>query len=393
MQSSTLRNVLLAHLGIGLALGLALPFLVNPFVLWQPGTHAGFSLAAAVAGAAIGLLNYWIVHRLLAAPLQAVATAATALGNGDLTRRCDIQGDDSLGAIAQAINQMAGTLRKLIDDLGTLGNDVDSDSRTIQHAFGDVRERFASQQAETGRIVGILEDMRGKGEEVVATASQVTDSTQRAVEVARNGTSVVDETIRGMGVIERTVSRASDEVFQLGQRSDEIGAIIEVIRGIAEQTNLLALNAAIEAARAGEQGRGFAVVADEVRKLAEKTGGATEEISQVISGIQAQVKQTVVTMGESRENVQLGVTRAEQAGRSLAEMLASVQGISALMARIATLADEQQTLIGDIAGRATGMAVSIDTTLEQAIAGDQACLDLTTRSSSLQDRIGRFRVA
>ena len=160
-----------------------------------------------------------------AAPLQAVATAATALGNGDLTRRCDIQGDDSLGAIAQAINQMAGTLRKLIDDLGTLGNDVDSDSRTIQHAFGDVRERFASQQAETGRIVGILEDMRGKGEEVVATASQVTDSTQRAVEVARNGTSVVDETIRGMGVIERTVSRASDEVFQLGQRSDEIGAM------------------------------------------------------------------------------------------------------------------------------------------------------------------------
>jgi methyl-accepting chemotaxis protein len=267
MQSSTLRNVLLAHLGIGLALGLALPFLVNPFVLWQPGTYAGFSLAAAVAGAAIGLLNYWIVHRLLAAPLQAVATAATALGNGDLTRRCDIQGDDSLGAI------------------------------------------------------------------------------------------------------------------------------IEVIRGIAEQTNLLALNAAIEAARAGEQGRGFAVVADEVRKLAEKTGGATEEISQVISGIQAQVKQTVVTMGESRENVQLGVTRAEQAGRSLAEMLASVQGISALMARIATLADEQQTLIGDIAGRATGMAVSIDTTLEQAIAGDQSCLDLTTRSSSLQDRIGRFRVA
>jgi methyl-accepting chemotaxis protein len=288
---------------------------------------------------------------------------------------------------------MAATLRKLIDDLAALGNDVDSDSRTIQNAFGDVRERFASQQAETGHIVSILEDMRGKGAEVVATASQVTDSTLRAVEVARDGTSVVDETIRGMGVIEHTVSRASDEVFQLGQRSDEIGAIIEVIRGIAEQTNLLALNAAIEAARAGEQGRGFAVVADEVRKLAEKTGSATEEISQMISGIQAQVKQTVVTMGESRENVQIGVTRAEKAGRSLAEMLESVQGISSLMARITTLADEQQILIGDIAGRATGIAGSIDATLEQAASGDQSCVDLTARSSSLQDRIGRFRVA
>ena len=393
MQSSNLRNVLLAHVGIGLAVGLALPFLINPFVLWQPGTHAAFSLAAAVAGALIGLLNYWIVHRLLAERLGAVAEVATAMANGDLTLRCDVEGEDSVGAIARAINQMAATLRKLIDDLAALGNDVDSDSRTIQNAFGDVRERFASQQAETGHIVSILEDMRGKGEEVVATASQVTDSTLRAVEVARDGTSVVDETIRGMGVIEHTVSRASDEVFQLGQRSDEIGAIIEVIRGIAEQTNLLALNAAIEAARAGEQGRGFAVVADEVRKLAEKTGSATEEISQMISGIQAQVKQTVVTMGESRENVQIGVTRAEKAGRSLAEMLESVQGISSLMARITTLADEQQILIGDIAGRATGIAGSIDATLEQAASGDQSCVDLTARSSSLQDRIGRFRVA
>ena len=155
MQSSSLRNVLLAHVGIGLAIGLALPFLVNPFVLWQPGTHTGFSLAAAVGGAIIGLLNYWIVHRLMAEPLQSIADVATAIGNGDLTRRCDIEGGDSLGAIAQAINQMATTLRKLIDDLGTLGSDVSSDSRSLQHTFGDVRERFPSADqlaAEAGAV-------------------------------------------------------------------------------------------------------------------------------------------------------------------------------------------------------------------------------------------------
>ena len=129
------------------------------------------------------------------------------------------------------------------------------------------------------------------------------------------------------------------------------------------------------------------------RAPANRAGGATEEISQVISGIQAQVKQTVVTMGESRENVQIGVARAEKAGRSLAEMLESVQGISSLMARITALADEQQALIGDIAGRATGIAGSIDATLEQAASADQSCLDLTVRSSSLQDRVGRFRIA
>jgi methyl-accepting chemotaxis protein len=196
-----------------------------------------------------------------------------------------------------------------------------------------------------------------------------------------------------MGEIERTVASASDDVFQLGQRSDEIGTIIAVIRGIAEQTNLLALNAAIEAARAGEQGRGFAVVADEVRKLAEKTGSATEEISQMIGGIQTQVKQTVVSMEESRNHVQAGVGRAEKAGQSLAEILDSVQGVSAMMARITSLAGEQQSLADDIVGRAEKIARSIDDTLGQTASCDQSCAGLAGQSASLREQVGRFRVA
>jgi methyl-accepting chemotaxis protein len=393
MRPSVLRNVLFASLGFGLAIGLVFPFFADLFVTWKPGMYGWFSVAALAAGASVGAVNYWIVNRVLISRLRRIAEVANSIGNGDLTHRCAMESADTIGEIVDAFNQMAGTLRNLIGGMATLSGNVDSDTRSIQYLVGGIRERFTVQHAETGQIVDALEQMRSKGAEVSDTAGQVAESTSRAVEVARGGSSVVAETVRGMGEIERTVASASDDVFQLGQRSDEIGTIIAVIRGIAEQTNLLALNAAIEAARAGEQGRGFAVVADEVRKLAEKTGSATEEISQMIGGIQTQVKQTVVSMEESRNHVQAGVGRAEKAGHSLAEILDSVQGVSAMMARITSLAGEQQTLADDIVGRAEKIARSIDDTLGQTASCDQSCAGLAGQSASLREQVGRFRVA
>jgi methyl-accepting chemotaxis protein len=393
MRPSVLRNVLFASLGFGLAIGFIFPFFADLFVTWKPGMYGWFSVAALAAGASVGVVNYWIVNRVLISRLRRIAEVANAIGNGDLTHRCAMESADTVGEIIDAFNQMAATLRDLIGGMATLSGNVGSDTRSIQHLVGGIRERFTVQHAETGQIVEALEQMRSKGAEVSETASQVAGSTSRAVEVARGGSTVVAETVRGMGEIERTVASASDDVFQLGQRSDEIGAIIAVIRGIAEQTNLLALNAAIEAARAGEQGRGFAVVADEVRKLAEKTGSATEEISQMIGGIQTHVKQTVVSMEESRNHVQAGVGRAEKAGQSLAQILDSVQGVSAMMARITSLAGEQRTLADDIVGRAEKIARSIDDTLDQTTSCDQSCAGLAGQSASLQEQVGRFRVA
>jgi methyl-accepting chemotaxis protein len=235
--------------------------------------------------------------------------------------------------------------------------------------------------------------MRQKGGDVTGTATQVADSTSRAVDIAHGGATVVAEAIAGMGEIERTVARAAEDVFQLGRQSDEIGSIVAVIRGIAEQTTLLALNAAIEAARAGEQGRGFAVVADEVRKLAEKTGQATGEIGAMIGNIQAQVKQTVVSMDENRSHVQRGVERARKAGESLDEILASVQDISAMMARIRDLTAEQQQLVGTVVGRAEKIAGSIDDSLRQTASCNESCLGLAGHSASLNEQVRRFRVA
>jgi methyl-accepting chemotaxis protein len=288
---------------------------------------------------------------------------------------------------------MAGTLRDLIGGMAALSGKVDIDARTIEHLVADIRTRYNTQNAETGEIVDTLGDMRQKGNDVTDTANRVADSTRRAVDVAHGGATVVSEAITGMGEIERTVARASDEVAQLGKQSDEIGAIIAVIRGIAEQTNLLALNAAIEAARAGEQGRGFAVVADEVRKLAEKTSDATKEIGTMIGNIQAQVRQTVVSMEENRKHVQSGVERTEKAGQSLSEILASVQGIAGMMVHIKNLASEQQQLVGNVVGRAEKIAGSIDDALKQTASCNESCLGLADHSAHLNEQVRRFRVA
>ena len=393
MKTSILRNVLFASLGFGLVIGLIFPFFADLFVTWKPGMYIWFSISALAAGATVGAVNYWIVNRILVSRLRRIAEVANGIANGDLTHRCLMESNDTVGEIIDAFNHMASTLRDLIGGMAGLSGKVDTDARAIERLVADIRTRYNTQNAETGEIVGTLGDMRQKGSAVTDTANQAADSTRRAVDVAHSGAAVVSETIAGMSEIERTVARASDEVAQLGKQSDEIGAIIAVIRGIADQTNLLALNAAIEAARAGEQGRGFAVVADEVRKLAEKTSDATSEIGAMIGNIQAQVRQTVVSMEENRKHVQSGVERAKKAGQSLSEILASVQGVSGMMAHIKDLAGEQQQLVGNVVGRAESIAGSIDDALKQTASCNESCLGLAGHSANLHEQVRRFRIA
>lgn len=393
MKTSILRNVLFASLGFGLLIGLIFPFFADLFVIWKPGMYVWFSVSALAAGATVGAVNYWIVNHILVSRLRRIAEVANGIGKGDLTHRCLMDSQDTVGEIVGAFNRMATTLSDLIGGMATLSGEVETDARNIEHLVADIRQRYAVQNAETAEIVSTLGEMRDKGNDVNETTRQVADSTHSAVEVAHGGAAVVLETVASMGEIERSVARASDEVARLGKESDAIGAIIEVIHGIAEQTNLLALNAAIEAARAGEQGRGFAVVADEVRKLAEKTSHATSEIGSMIGNIQTQVQQTVITMEENRKHVQGGVELAEKAGQSLSDILASVQGISARIAHISTLAGEQQQLVGNIVGRAENIAASIDEALQQTASCNDSCLGLASHSANLNEQVGRFRVA
>jgi methyl-accepting chemotaxis protein len=393
MKSSILRQVLFASLGFGVVIGLIFPFFADLFVTWKPGMYVWFSLSALAAGASVGAVNYWIVNAILVRRLQRIATVAHGIAGGDLTHRCEMQSADTVGEIVAAFNHMAETLRDLIGGMASLSDGVNADARALEQMMAAVRERYSLQNRETAEIVDTLGAMRHKGADVSGTATQAAEATANAVGTAHAGAQVVTETVASMAEIERTVAEAAGDIDRLGRQSDEIGAIVAVIRGIAEQTNLLALNAAIEAARAGEQGRGFAVVADEVRKLAEKTAQATAEIGGMIGNIQSQVRQTVISMKENQTHVGSGVECARKAGDALDAILSSVQGVSTMMTHIRDLTGEQQRMVGTIADRAERISASIDEALRQTDSCNDSCLGLADHAEHLNGQVRRFRIA
>jgi methyl-accepting chemotaxis protein len=393
MKPSVLKTLLFASLAFGLVIGVIFPFFADLFVTWKEGMFAWFFASALLAGLMVGAANYWFVNIILVSRLRRIAEVATQISNRNLTHNCAMESHDTVGEIILAFNKMAGNLRDLIGEIGGMSGRVETDTHDIKRQVDEIRDRLSAQHESSQKISRGMEHLSGTVSDISATAEQVAESSRSAVMAARAGSSVVAETISGMSNIQQIVSQASGDVHQLGQRSDEIGEIVAVIRGIADQTNLLALNAAIEAARAGEQGRGFAVVADEVRKLAEKTGSATGEIGQMIGAIQQQVRHTVLSMEQSQNEVSAGVTRAGKAGEALTEILAGIENVSTMMERIAAGANDQRNVVGEI-GRQVG---EIDNGIESAVAliraAEGSCGRMTSQSATLHQEVSRFKLA
>ena len=393
MKPSVLKNLLFASLAFGLLIGFIFPFFADFFVVWKPGLYGWFFASALAAGALVGTANYWLVNRILVSRLRRIAGVATEISERNLTHSCYMESHDTVGEIIAAFNKMAGDLRSLIGDMGGMSGRVEKDTRDIQQLVGEVRRRLTEQHESAKQITSAMRQLSTSVDDISSTVEQGAASVRLVVDVARNGTGVVAETVSGMNSIQQAVSHASSEIHQLGERSDEIGAIVAVIRGIADQTNLLALNAAIEAARAGEQGRGFAVVADEVRKLAEKTGSATEEISRMIGAVQSQVKQTVLSMEQNQSQVQSGVACAGKAGEALDQILSGIENVSTMMQHIAVSAADQHTVASAIDRRICDMESGIDSALAHTQSCDHSCQNLAQQSSLLHQEVSRFRIA
>jgi methyl-accepting chemotaxis protein len=393
MKPSVLKNLLFSSLAFGLLVGFIFPFFADFFVVWKPGLYGWFFASALAAGALVGAANFWLVNYILVSPLRRIAEVATEISERNLTHSCHMESDDTVGEIIEAFNKMAGNLRSLINDMGDMSGHVEQDTRNIQKLIDDVRLQLSNQLQSAQQIASSMGRFSSTVNDISSTVEQGATSARLVVDAARSGTSVVAETVSGMNNIQQAVSHASSEIHQLGERSDEIGAIVAVIRSIADQTNLLALNAAIEAARAGEQGRGFAVVADEVRKLAEKTGSATEEISRMIGAVQSQVKQTVLSMAQNQSQVQAGVICAGKAGEALDQILSGIENVSAMMQQIAVSAAEQHTVASEIGRRTGDIESGIGSALAHTQSCDHSCRNLTEQSSLLHQEVRRFRTA
>ncbi|MCM0083586.1 bacteriohemerythrin [Geomonas sp. Red32] len=349
--------------------------------------------AAAMALSLMLLLLSYSVGRGITRPLAAVIGQLKEMtqGNADLTQRIPITRQDESGELAKAFNGFLDNLQAVI------GN-VRKCSTNVAEAAFDIRKRTEEMTAGAELVAGEAAGVATAGEEMAATAGVIAnncmmavDSSRTTASYAQEGRQVVDNTIAVMGQIARQVESSATTVGVLGDRSHQIGDIIGTIEDIADQTNLLALNAAIEAARAGEQGRGFAVVADEVRSLAVRTTKATQEITGMIKAIQQETQGAVEAMNQGVLQVQEGTEEAARSGSSLGQILAQVDQVTSQINQIAQAAGEQTSTTSEISAnidRITGLA---GRECEQATSLAQAAAELNRLAEEMISSINHFQ--
>ncbi len=350
------------------------------------------SLGAMGAGIALAVIVGMLIARSVNAGVSAIEKAASRLADGDLTARTEFQSKDELGEVAGAFNRMAGDFSTVIGELHRSADRVAGAAATLSNTADRVSEGSKGQMEGAAGAARSIEDMNGAVKEIAHRAEAVVTAADEASALSDHGQRVVAGTVQGIRQVASAVSESARLITALGNRSDQIGQIVQVIKGIAEQTNLLALNAAIEAARAGEQGRGFAVVADEVRNLAARTAGATAEISEMIGAIQAETAGAVTAMESGSRQVQVGVDQANQALQALQQIDGSVkrvvemiQGIAAATRSQSQATEEITTRVEQIARMASANSAHVDNTA-------QASHDLHKLAAHFQQVVSRFRV-
>jgi methyl-accepting chemotaxis protein len=310
---------------------------------------------------------------------------------GDLTVKAEVTAD-ALGSVADAFNLMINGLTTLVSQASSVAHEIQSSTGDILQASERMRRGAEQQTAQIQGASGAVNEMSHTIQRMAENAEAATQASLKATQAAVKGGSSVAETIKGMQRIRAAVQTTGKKIKGLGERSLEIGAIIEVINEIATQTNLLALNAAIEAARAGEQGKGFAVVADEVRKLAERAARATKDITSLIKGIQVETSEAVTVMEEGTREVEEGTKLADQAGAALREIEQIVKQTSGLVTDITNSAANQVKVSESVV---TSMD-SISKLTQDTTKGVQDTVETIGRladlSKRLTDAIGRFKL-
>ena len=389
---SILRNLLFSYLGFGLGVALVFPFYASIFVEWKPGMLPWFVAGCVVAGLSIGGFNYFLLNTILLSKLRRIADVANQISRKDLTHNCLMQSADTIGEIIDSFNAMSGNLRALIGDTRRLSDGVSRDSRDIHVFFDGVASQLREQSQQVDGIRSTVTEMASTVGDIAQHSSSTASRGRSAAEQAVSGGRIVQSTIAGMEEISNRVGEAAQAVEGLRAQSQQIDAIVRTIHDIADQTNLLALNAAIEAARAGEQGRGFAVVADEVRKLAERTTAATGEISAMISAIHVSINQTVETIGQGAQTAGSGVAMAREAGAALDEIVAGSTEMTRLIDEIAHTTDRQQHNVQQVEQSIARIADLIGDIRDAVGEGASRADNLASVAESLHRSIGEFRV-
>ena len=348
---SILRQIKYSFLSFGLAMGLVFPLYASFFVNWKEGMLLWFCLGCIVAGITIGISNHKLLEWLLVRKLRLVAVAAERIRNGDLREGCGLRSSDTVGEITEGFDAMATSLRVTMTEVAQSAGSVDTTAREIGSSMQTLGGDMDKYRQDAQEIIKVINGMADAADTILTLSDAARNSASSADELVRNGVSQVGNTETAISVLDEASRKISANASSLAVSAKEVETAVSAIRAIAEQTNLLALNAAIEAARAGEQGRGFAVVADEVRKLSEQAAQATTRIDAVLKRVSADVASTVRISEENAIAVQDGL----QAARSSSEIFDQIEKATVDMKHsveaVRDAADDQQMLVGIVLSR------------------------------------------
>nr|WP_307943891.1 methyl-accepting chemotaxis protein [Pseudomonas mosselii] len=367
---------------------------VSQTTVRDQGTQQAKTLLAGATALALllGVLAAFAITRQIIVPLRQTLAAAERVAGGDL--RQDLKADrrDELGQLQASMQRMTQGLRELIGGIGDGVTQIASAAEELSAVTEQTSAGVNNQKVETDQVATAMNEMAATVQEVARNAEQASEAALMADQQAREGDKVVGEAISQIERLAGEVVNSSEAMSQLKAESDKIGSVLDVIKSVAQQTNLLALNAAIEAARAGEAGRGFAVVADEVRSLAQRTQQSTEEIEELIASLQNGTERVASVMDSSRALTDSSVELTRRAGDSLGTITRTVSSIQSMNQQIATAAEQQSAVAEEINRSVMNVRDISDQTSAASEETASSSVELARLGTHLQGLVGRFRL-
>ncbi|MEI7815776.1 MAG: methyl-accepting chemotaxis protein, partial [Desulfuromonadales bacterium] len=355
-------------------------------------TTLALVIGAIIVSFLVSLVLGFMIIRSISTAASALIGVSAAMAGGDLSQRVRLTSVDEFGTIGRSFDEMADSFSQALKKVAESATQVSAAANQVQCTAERIATGAEEVAAQTGIVATAGEEMSATSSDIAQNCQMAAEGAQRASQAASDGAEVVERTVAVMGQIAAKVQESARTVESLGERSDQIGAIIGTIEDIADQTNLLALNAAIEAARAGEQGRGFAVVADEVRALAERTTRATREISEMIKSIQKETKGAVVAMEQGVHQVEAGTTEAARSGEALRDILLQVNDVAMQVNQIATAAEEQTATTSEISSNMLQITDVVQQTSQGAHESATAAAQLNGNAEELQRLVRQFKI-
>ena len=349
-------------------------------------------IAIAVAAVVAGTLVAWFMIRTITTPINQTVEVANRVASGDLTVQIDSNRGDEFGNLLAAFSTMVTNLRELIKEIDDGSTSIASSSEELSAVTRETREGVNDQQSQTDQVATAMNEMVATVNDVAKSAESAFNAAQHASQKSNEGDAAGKEALQFVTDLNGHIGAVMQKLRGLQSDTQNIGTVLDVIKSVAEQTNLLALNAAIEAARAGEQGRGFAVVADEVRSLAQRTQSSAEEIETLINNLVTSTEGSVTTMEESIQLGEQTLERAEIAGGTIREMADAVEEIRQYNSQIATAAEQQASVAEDINQNVTRIR---DVGEQSAASTEQvsgASEELARLADGLSTQVGRFKI-